>query len=419
MQPSYQRRVIDLELDELFTGLAAIAIDGAKGVGKTTTAAQRATSTLKLDDPLVQQAIAAAPDSILQLARPLLIDEWQRVPAVWDVVRRAVDSDRSGEQFLLTGSATPRPGATAHSGAGRIVRLRMRPLSLHERGLPASVSLRALLDGGAELAGSTGATLTDYADEIVSSGLPGVRDLSPRLRRTQLASYVNNVVDREIPDAGIGVRRPQAVLHWLRAYAAATSTTTTYTRILDSATAGISDKPARSTTLAYRDALEQLWILEPVPAWAPLGAELGRLAQAPKHQLFDPAIAASLLGFTPESLMRGEGGGEGHAFGNLFESLVTLCVRVYAQRSEATVSHFRDRNGEREVDLIVSNADGSCVALEVKLAGTIDNRDVRHLKWLRERLGDQLRDAIVINTGPMAYRRPDGIGVVPLACLMP
>lgn len=419
MNPPYQRRVIDDELDELFDGLAAIALDGAKGVGKTTTAAQRAASVLKLDDPLVQQAIDADPASVLRLTRPLLIDEWQRVPAVWDVVRRAVDDDRTGKQFLLTGSATPRPGATAHSGAGRIVRLRMRPLALSERGSVPSISLGELLTGTAELSGASKLTLVDYANEIVSSGLPGVRDLPPRQRRAQLVSYIENVVDREIPDAGISVRRPQALLHWLRAYSAATSTTTTYTRILDSATAGFADKPTRNTTAAYRDALEQLWVLEPVAAWAPVGTELGRLAQAPKHQLFDPAIAASLLGFTPESLMRGEGGGEGHAFGNLFESLVTLCLRVYAQHNEASVTHFRDRNGEHEVDLIVSSPDGSIVAVEVKLAGTVDDRDVRHLKWLRERMGDRVRDAIVINTGPMAYRRPDGIGVVPLACLMP
>lgn len=384
MDAQYHRRIVDEELDELFPGLAAIALDGAKGVGKTTTAVQRASSTVNLDDPLIQQVISADPAGILRLPRPLLIDEWQRVPAVRDVVRRAVDSDRSGQQFLLTGSAAPRPGATAHSGAGRIVRLRTRPLTLAERGFAASVSLADLLAGAARLSGSTRATLADYADEIVKSGLPGIRTLAPRLRRAQLAGYVENIVDRDIPDAGISVRRPQSLLYWLRAYAAASSTTTTYTRILDSTTAGFSDKPTRNTTAVYRDALEQLWNLEPVPAWMPLGAELGRLAQAPKHQLFDPAIAASLLGLTAESLTRGEGGGEGHVFGNLFESLSTLCARVYAQRNEATVSHFRDRNGEREVDLILSNPDDSFVAMEVKLAGTVDDRDVRHLKWLRD-----------------------------------
>ncbi|MFT4258342.1 ATP-binding protein [Microbacterium sp.] len=417
MSSPYERRVVDAELDELFSGLAAIAIDGAKGVGKTTTAAQRAATTLRLDDPLVQQAIGADPAGILPFERPLLIDEWQRAPAVWDVVRRAVDDDRRGEQFLLTGSATPRAGATAHSGAGRIVRLRMRPLALSERGFHPTISLADVLRGGAQLSGTADATLADYAREIVSSGFPGIRDLPPRQRRAQLAGYVENIVDREIPEAGITVRRPHALLHWLRAYAAATSTTASYTRILDSATAGFPDKPTRNTTAAYRDALEQLWILDPVGAWAPAGAELGRLAQAPKHQLADPAIAASLMGFTSESLARGSGGGEGHAFGDLFESLVTLCLRVYAQRNEATVSHFRDRNGEHEVDLIVSNPDGSIIAFEVKLSGSVDDRDVRHLKWLRERLGEQLIDAIVINTGPMAYRRPDGIGVVPLALL--
>lgn len=419
MSPPYQPRVIDAELDELFGGLPAIALDGAKGVGKTTTASQRAATTVKLDDPLVQSALSAAPAGVLQLERPLLIDEWQRVPAVWDVIRRAVDDDRTGGQFLLTGSATPLPGATAHSGAGRIVRLRMRPLALTERGATPSISLSTLLKGQAELSGSSTLALADYASEIVASGLPGVRELPPRQRRAQLAGYTENIVDRDIPEAGLSIRRPQVLLHWLRAYSAATSTTTSYTRILDSATAGFSEKPARNTTAAYRDALEQLWILEPVPAWAPIGAELGRLGQTPKHQLFDPAIAASLLGISAESLIRGDGGGEGHLFGNLFESLVTLCVRVYAQHSEATVSHLRDRNGEHEVDLIVANRDGTIVAIEVKLSGTVDDHDVRHLKWIRERYGARVREAIVINTGPMAYRRSDGIGVIPLACLGP
>ena len=138
----YLRRIVDTELDELFGQVPAIALDGPKGVGKTTTAEQRVLGLAKLDSKSVREAIAADPELVLGRARPLLIDEWQKVPAVWDVIRRAVDADSTGGQFLLTGSASPRPGATAHSGAGRIGRLRMRPMTLSERGVAdPSVSL--------------------------------------------------------------------------------------------------------------------------------------------------------------------------------------------------------------------------------------------------------------------------------------
>jgi predicted AAA+ superfamily ATPase len=187
----------------------------------------------------------------------LLIDEWQKVPEVWDVVRRAVDEDRSGGQFLLTGSATPAPGATAHSGAGRIGRLRMRPMTLSERGVGEStVSLAGLLAGGrGALEGSTGLRLADYTEELVASGFPGMRGLSPRGLRFQLDSSLRNAVDRDVPEQGLAVRKPEAMMAWLRAYAAATATTASYSQILDAATPGQTDKPARSTSVAYRDVL--------------------------------------------------------------------------------------------------------------------------------------------------------------------
>lgn len=147
----YVRRILDTELDELFDQVSAIAIDGPKGVGKTTTAEQRVASVVRLDSKAVRESIAAEPEQVLGRGRPLLIDEWQKVPEVWDVVRRAVDAEPAGGQFLLAGSASPAPAATAHSGAGRIGRLRMRPMTLSERGVTSpTVSLRRLLAGGRE-----------------------------------------------------------------------------------------------------------------------------------------------------------------------------------------------------------------------------------------------------------------------------
>lgn len=420
----YQPRIVDDELDELFSALPAIALDGPRGVGKTSTAEQRVQGQAKLDSKSVREAIEADPELILARPRPLLIDEWQKVPAVWDTIRRAVDADRSPGQFLLTGSAAATIGATAHSGAGRITRLRMRPMTLSERGVTEpTVSLRRLLTGDRELAGQTEIGLAGYTAEITASGFPGLRNLHGRALRTQLDSYLRNAVDRDVPEHGLAVRKPDAMLRWLRAYAAATAGTANYTEILDAATAGMPDKPARSTAVSYRDVLEQLWLLDPVPAWGPLGNPFARLQQAAKHHLADPALAVRLLGLSYDALLDGEGrplGPQaGTMLGRLFESLVTLCVRVPAQAAEASVGHLRTRNGDHEIDLVVVRDDGRLIAIEVKLAATVADRDTRHLNWLREQLGSAVIDAIVINTGPVAYRRPDGIGVVPLALLGP
>jgi predicted AAA+ superfamily ATPase len=265
--------------------------------------------------------------------------------------------------------------------------------------------------------------LADYAEEIVASGFPGLRSLSSRALRFQLDSYLRNAVDRDVPEQGLAVRKPEAMLAWLRAYAAATSSTASYTRLLDAATPGQSDKPSRSTSVAYRDVLAALWLLDPLPAWGPPGNPLARLAQAPKHHLADPALAARLLGLSAGSLLDGDGvpiGPQaGTMLGHLFESLATLCVRVPAQAADATVGHLRTRNGDHEIDLVVVRDDRKVLAIEVKLAASVDERDVRHLRWLGQSLGDTLLDAVIINTGPNAYRRADGIGVVPLGLLAP
>lgn len=422
---TYLPRIIDGELDELFDQVPAIAIDGVKAIGKTTTAEQRVLGLLKLDAKTSRESIQADPELLLSRVRPLLIDEWQKVPEVWDVVRRAVDEDSTGGQFLLVGSAAPAPGATSHSGAGRIGRLRMRPMTLSERGIgDPSVSLRQLLAGDRpRLDAASPLRLADYAEEILASGFPGLRGMSSRALRFQLDSYLRNAVDRDVPEQGLAVRKPEAMLAWLRAYAAATSSTTSYSRLLDAATPGQSDKPSRSTSIAYRDVLTQLWLLDPVPAWGPPGNPLARLGQSPKHHLADPALAARLLGLSAESLLAGDGtplGPQaGTMLGHLFESLVTLCVRVPAQAADATVGHLRTRNGDHEVDLVVVRDDGKVLAIEVKLAGTVSDDDTAHLRWLAKHLGPDLADAIVINTGPRAYRRTDGIGVVPLGLLAP
>lgn len=421
----YTRRIVDDELDELSRSLAAIALEGAKGVGKTATATQRAQTVHALDDPAQREIAAADPARLVRGAPPILVDEWQYVPESWDVVRRAVDAGAPAGSLLLTGSAATRTPGT-HSGAARIVSVRMRPLTLAERGVGApSVSLAALLYGDRPaLVGATDVRLETYADEILASGFPGLRGLPGRALRAQLDGYLARVVDRDFEEMGREVRNPMVLRRWMRAYAAASSTTATWERVRDAATGGEGDKPAKTTTIPYRDVLERLWILDPVPAWLPTRNITARLSAPPKHQLADPALAARLLGVDAGALLaavpvdtavpRG-----GSLLGALFESLVTLDVRVYAQAVEASVKHLRTVNGDHEVDLIVERGDGRVVALEVKLARSVTDGDVRHLQWLAGRLGPDLLDAVIVTTGEEAYRRPDGIGVVPAALLGP
>lgn len=233
------------------------------------------------------------------------------------------------------------------------------------------------------------------------------------------------MVEREFHELGHPVRNKTALRRWMTAFAAASSTTSSYEVIRDAATSGDGDKPAKSTTIAYRDTLHQLWLLDDVPAWLNSRNHLRRLTQAPKHQLADPALAARLLRIDAAWLLSGQDAGpaiprDGTLLGSLFESLATLSVRVYAQASEAGVSHLRTRAGEHEVDLIIERPDGRVLGVEVKLSSSVGSDDTRHLRWLRDELGDDFLDGIVITTGPEAYRRSqDGMAVIPLALLGP
>jgi len=419
MSQQYLRRVVDAELEELAGALPAIAIVGAKGVGKTATASRRAASVHALDEPAQRSVARADPARLLDSDPPVLIDEWQYVPECWDLVRRAVDAGADPGRFLLTGSASPAEVET-HSGAGRIVSIRMRPLALSERGLETpTVSLPELLAGERPpIEGRTDLRVGDYVREILHSGFPGMRHLSGRPLRAQLDGYLDRIVDRDFPELGHPIRNPAALRRWMTAYAAASSTTASFETIRDAATGGEGEKPAKTTTQPYRDVLERLWVLDPVPAWMPTRNRIRRLSSPPKHQLTDPALAARLLGLDADALLSGGEIGppiprDGTLVGALFESLCTLSLRVYAQPSEARVFHLRTSGGEHEIDLIIERGDGRVLAVEFKLARDVDTDDVRHLTWLAEQLGNSLLDAVILTTGEQAYRRPDGVAVIP------
>lgn len=414
----YQTRLIDGVLDELLPALPALLIDGPKAVGKTTTALQRAKTVRRLDVPAERERAAVDLNWALDGARPLLIDEWQLLPDIWNAVKRAVDRDAGNEQLLLTGSL---PDASLHSGAGRISSLRMRPLALAERGVTKpTISLADLLSGNCEPNGETDFGAADYIDEIARSGFPGMRNLSTRALKVALDGYIERLVDTDVASVGAAVRRPATLRAWLRSFAAATATTASWEAIRDGANAGSTEPPARSTTLPYRDALERLRIIDDLPPWLPTRNQFARSAAASKHFLADPALAMRLLNLDFESLKSQSSEPDARfdrpLLGRMFEALAALSLRVYADANFARSYHFRDSQGRHEVDFIVEREDGKILPIEIKLGQTLGEPDFKQLRWLAAQLGDQVIDLVVVYSGRYAYRK-DGIALIPLAML--
>lgn len=410
----YMPRVLDQELSYLLQSVPAVVLDGPKAVGKTRSAQQFAKTTFNCADVDQREIIRADRVLALRSPRPVLLDEWHLEPGVWETARGLVNDEGSPGMFILTGSANP-GDARIHSGTGRFVRTRMRPMALSERGVvDPTVSLRSLAKGDRHLEGHTIFALVDYIFEIASSGFPGIRLPESLDRGLMLRSYVQTALEVEVPQLGFIPRRPHSLLGWFRTYAAALSTTASFSAIADAIPE--ETRPTKATAADYREVLSQLWLLEQVPAFALSENRLNELGKAPKHQLCDPALALAALGISAEQLVK-EPAAHGPLLGRLFESLATLSIRVYAQANGMEVSHIRTARGEHEVDLMVTAPDGRSIACEVKLSQTVNSEDVRHLDWLRKKMGDQLVDCIVITTGQTAYRREDGIGVVPLALL--
>ena len=428
MAPPFSR-LLQPRLDELLANLAAVSIEGARAVGKTWLAQRNGGTFVPVDDPDEYAQLSILGARLAEHAqKPLVLDEWQRRPELWDRVRRAVDRDPAPGQFILTGSASPAQ-APVHAGAGRIATMRMRPLSLVERDIQTpTVSLSAMLTDGSsqQVGGTTHVGLDQYVDEILRSGLPAIRELPLLARQAQLDSYLEQTALHDLADGT--PRKARGLMRWMRAYAAGVSTCATYEAISSFAEGRAGNPLAASTTRAYRDILEGIWVLEPVPGWLPSENEFSRSTGMDKHQMCDPALAARLLGLSAAGLL-----GVGRPsmttlqgvprrtrmLGPLFESLVVQSVQVYADLCGARVHHLRTKGGRQEIDIIVEGSDRRVVAIEVKAGAAPRPETTRHLLWLRQRLGDRLAEAVVITSGDRAYRDKDGIAVVPAALLGP
>lgn len=273
-------------LDELLPELAAIAIDGARAVGKTATAGERAAGTLALSDPAQREALSVNLDLVTQLRAPVLIDEWQLVRAVWDRVRRAVDEDRTGGRFLLVGAGRRGCWCAHRLWSGSYRDAHAAPALVRQAGFARAVCVSSgPARRGRRYLRGVGRRPAFICRGDPGSGLPGIRGLAGRARDVQLDGYLARVVDRELAEAGVEVRRPRALRAWLSAYAAATATITDYAKILSAATPAEGEEPARQTAAAYREHLTRLFLLDPVQAWTPAFNPLKRLAASPKHHL--------------------------------------------------------------------------------------------------------------------------------------
>lgn len=414
----YRRRIVDYELDARISSTGAIVMEGPKACGKTTTARRYAASEVLLDiDESARRAVAVDPSLVLEGKVPRLIDEWQLEPALWNHIRRAVDDRGQPGQFILTGSAVPADDVTRHTGAGRLTRLLMRPMSLFETGHSSGeISLTALLKGGPVAAADPGLKIAELAERIAVGGWPGQLDRTVGQSMRGLRDYLEEIRRVDIGRVENRRRDPGKVGRLLRSLARNVATEASVSTLARDAggSDGVLD---HETVCDYLNALERLMIVENQPAWAPNLRSRSILRHAPKRHFVDPALAVAALRASPDRLLS-----DLELMGTLFESLVVRDLRIYAQSADAYVYHYRDNTG-LEADAIVETGDGRWAAFEVKLGTARIDQAAASLLKLADRVDTATCEtpaalAIITATG-YGYIRDDGVSVVPIAAFGP
>ena len=417
--PGYLPRIVERDVDGALRRRGAVLIEGCRGCGKTWTARSFARSEARLDDDQLLLLASSDPDAVLSGLTPRLLDEWQNAPHLWNRVRRECDDRAQPGQFILTGSASPRDDATRHTGIGRISRVLMRPMSLSETGhSTAEVSLKGLLEGRAQSAQPrAGVGLRDLASSVCVGGWPGSLGLEEEQARLAAADYMSEIIRLDVPTAS-GIRhRPTAVRRLLRSMARHVGTEAKVATL--ALEAGGETQLGRNTVTAYLDALAHAFVVEDQPAWSVSLRSRATLRRSPKRHLVDPSLAAVLLRASPERLL-----GDLATLGRLFESLVVRDLRVYSQPDRGEVFHYRDETG-LEADAIVERDDGAWMAVEVELSPAPDvvDRAAKSLLRLRNKVArarvEDLTALVVVTSAGAAYRRPDGVQVVPITLLGP
>ncbi|HWD60928.1 MAG TPA: DUF4143 domain-containing protein [Humibacter sp.] len=414
----YRPRVADAELVGKMRSTGAVLLEGPKACGKTATASRVATTVFDMDrDATARASIDLNPGYLFDRPTPILFDEWQVAPELWNQVRRAVDaSDRGRGRYLLTGSATPKNDVSRHSGAGRIGILRMRPMSLFESGhSTGDVSLAALLDGQKQLGSDSGLTVPDLMRRIVIGGWPNLLDADEMEARGWLEGYLRQIVEVDIPSF-VGRRDPRTlerVLASLGRFVAQSPAT----RAIAADAGGERGPVPPATIYSHLDALDRLRLLDDSEAWQPRMRSRSRLRTTPTRYFVDPSIGTAALHVGSDDLLR-----DLNAAGFHFEALVVRDLRIYAQALGGRVDTWRDEAGN-EVDAIVSLPGGKWAGIEIKMSQSEVDTAAASLLKLTKRVEINVQGEpsalIVITATGAAGRRSDGIHVTPITALSP
>lgn len=419
----YKQRIADRILERKVLGKGAVLIEGPKWCGKTTTAKQLAKSVLDLGDASVlkqsSQMIEISPKSLLEGATPRLIDEWQALPPIWDSIRSEVDKRGEPSQFILTGSSVlPDANETIHSGTGRYAHVMMRPMSLYESGeSTGSVSLIDLFAGKTPDVQENKLEIDDLAYLICRGGWPWTTLISPKVALDQAFDYVDSVIKRDIQRVDKVKRSPERARLLLRSYARNISQQVSYATIRKDMLSNDASTLDEDTVADYIKVLKKLFVIEDLVAWNPNIRSKAAIRTSDTRHFVDPSVGTAALGLGPKDLIN-----DLQSFGLFFEDMVVRDLRVYAEALDGELYHYRDSSG-LECDTVLHRRNGSYALLEVKLGGEDKiNEGAASMIELANKIDTDKMPApsfmaVIIGVGKYAYRRKDGVYVLPIGCL--
>lgn len=419
----YRKRIADDILIRKLEGKGAVLIEGPKWCGKATTAEQLAASILYMDDPeKKEQNIAMSelnPKRLLKGATPRLIDEWQLAPKLWDAIRFEVDHRGELGQFVLTGSAVPADtGEITHSGTGRFTWLTMRPMSLYESGdSTGEVRLKDLFSGAAEIDGASNLSIDRLAFLVCRGGWPQAVDMRDEIALDQAMDYYDAVVHSDINRADNVQKNPERVKRLMRSYARNQGGQVPNTVLAQDIAANDETPISEETVASYVSALRKIFVVEDMPAWNPNLRSKTAIRSSDTRYYIDPSIAAAALGIGPNDLIN-----DLNTFGFLFETLCIRDLRVFADALNGEVYHYRDKDGQ-ECDAVVHLRNGNYGLIEIKLGGDrLIEEGAKSLKSMEAKIDTDKMNTpsflmVLTGTGDYAYRRQDGVYVVPIGCL--
>ena len=419
---SYRPRIVDSALKRKIRGKGAVLIEGPKWCGKTTTAEQISNSVLSVDDPTTVKANITVseidPEKLLAGEQPRLLDEWQGAPKLWDAVRHHVDHHKGQGQFVLTGSSVPADvSETIHSGTGRFGWIVMRPMTLFESGdSTGEVSLGALFESS-EISGYSDLDLDRLAFLICRGGWPESVDMEPDVALDQAFDYIDAVIRKDMSRVDNIRRDPQKVRSLLRSYARNIGTQISQAAISADISSNGTTTVNEETVSEYLQALRKLYVVEDMKAWNPNLRSKTAVRTSDTRYFVDPSLAAASLRVGPSDLMK-----DLNTMGFFFEALVVRDLRVYAESLDGDVYHYRD-NLENECDVVIHLRNGRYALIEVKLGGeSLIEEGVETLKGVLRRIdtskmGEPAFMAVVTGTDRYAYKRDDGIMIIPIGTL--